>query len=151
MPEIKRLFEKLEKIQRLFDRATSPGERAAAQAALDRLKQQLEEIPGMEFHEEATSHSPSEPLVEFRFTLNNQWSRNLLLALMNKYGLSAFRRPGQRRTTLRVRATDSFVRETLWPEFCALDRELTGYLSEMADEIISKAIMRPSPGHHRRG
>jgi hypothetical protein len=40
--------------------------------------------------------------VEFRFSLADQWSRHLLVALLRRYGIKPYRYSRQRRTTVMV-------------------------------------------------
>ncbi|MEQ9123422.1 MAG: hypothetical protein RIM80_12750, partial [Alphaproteobacteria bacterium] len=76
---------KLLKIEALFRRAGSPGERAAAQAAMSRLESRLQEGGG--------------PEVEMKFSLPDGWSVRLFVAVCRKHGLRPYRYPRQRRTT----------------------------------------------------
>ncbi len=39
-----------------------------------------------------------------------------------------------------VRVTQSFVRETLWPEFRDLNETLHGYLDEVTQRVIAQGI-----------
>ena len=73
------LRDKLRKIEALFSGATTPGEKAAAGAAADRIRQQLKDIGGRE------------PDVEYKFSLADPWSRRLFVALCRRYGLRPFR------------------------------------------------------------
>jgi len=63
------LQDKLRKIEALYAGAGTPGERDAAEAALERLRARLAE------------QQASEPPVEIQFSLGDQWSRRLFLAL----------------------------------------------------------------------
>ena len=64
-PEEERLIAKLRKIEALFARATSAGERAAAENARDRIRGRLEQL------------EKSERAVEYRFALPDGWSKSL--------------------------------------------------------------------------
>jgi hypothetical protein len=69
--------------------------------------------------------------VEMQFSMPDQWSRHLFLALCRRYGLSRlspYRLRRQRRHTVMVRAPRGFVDQVLWPEFGELDRALQAYL-----------------------
>jgi hypothetical protein len=81
-----------------------------------------------------------EPPVEYRFTVGDVWSRQLLTALLRRYGLSPYRYRGQRRTTVMVRVSPSFVDTTLWPTFTDLSNTLQSYLSEITQKVIREAI-----------
>src|SRR6476646_11059120 len=86
------LREKLRKIEALFAGAGTTGERLAAEAALERVRARLTELG----HKDAP--------VEMQFSMPDQWSRHLFLALCRRYGLSPYRLHRQRRNTVMVRA-----------------------------------------------
>jgi hypothetical protein len=119
---------KLEKIERLFAGATTPGERTAASEARKRLEARLADV------------AKDEPAVEYKFSMNDEWSRRLFSALLRRYGLTPYRYKRQRYTTVMVRVPQSFVDETLWPEFQELDKILTEYISSITTNLINKHI-----------
>jgi hypothetical protein len=123
-----RLREKLRKIEALFAGAGTEGERLAAEAALARLRARLEEI------------GRSEKPTEFQFSVPDSWSRHLFLALCRRYGISPYRYPRQRRTTVVLRAPRRFVENVLWPEFRELDTELRNYLQEVTQRMIREEV-----------
>ncbi|MBK6941562.1 MAG: hypothetical protein IPH13_15395 [Planctomycetes bacterium] len=88
----------------------------AAANARERIRARLRELERVE--------SP----IEYRLAIHDPWSRALSTALLRRYELQPYRYRGQRRTTLMVRVTKSFVDETLWPEFLEADRVLRGSL-----------------------
>jgi hypothetical protein len=120
--------EKLRKIEALFAGAATPGERDAAEAARERIQRRLREYERAERPE------------EWRFSLENPWSRKLFIALARRYGLSPYRRPGQRRTSVMVSAPRTFVEKTLIPEFDECNRVLVEHLDALAAEIIESAL-----------
>jgi len=122
------LILKLQRIEALFSRAGTDGERVAAQLARERIKQRLQEL------------AAKQPEIEFRFSLSDQWSRHLFVALMRRYGLVPYRYRGQRRTTVMARVTKQFVDETLWPEFQELQQTLTEYFDQFTDRVIEQAL-----------
>ena len=126
--ELSRLIDTLLKVEALHAGATSEGERLAAESAIDRIKAKLRQF------------ELSDPPIETKFTLVNQWSKQLFTALAKRYGLIPYRYYRQRYTTVMLRAPSSFVEEVLWPEFKALDDILEKHLDEIADKIISQAI-----------
>ena len=128
MPAESQLREKLRKIEALFAGAGTPGERLAAEAALLRVRAKLAET------------ERRDPPVEIQFSLADQWSRHLFLALCRRYGLKPYRYPRQRRTTVMVRAPRGFIDEVLWREFCDLDAELRAYLQEVTLKIIREEV-----------
>jgi hypothetical protein len=126
-----RLIEKLKRIEALFaDRAATPGERAAAGEARERIRQRL------------ASFAQTDPPVEYNFPLRNPWSHKLFIALLRRYGIRPYRYARQRYTTVMARVPARFLNETLWPEFVELNRTLQSYLSEQTERIIAESINR---------
>lgn len=123
-----RLIEKLRKIEALFARATSAGERAAAESARDRIRGRLEQL------------EKSERAVEYRFSLPDGWSKSLFMALLRRYGIKPYRYSGQRRTTVMARVTRTFAEEVLWPEFRELNETLRAHLESVTTRVIAQAI-----------
>ena len=121
------LMDKLRKIEALIARPGTTGEEMAATEARQRLLDRLEEL-----------QKQNDPAVEFRFSLPDDWSRRLFLALLKKYNLKPYRYPGQRHMTVAVRAPQTFVKETLRPEFEELSRVLRGYLEEVTNRMIDE-------------
>lgn len=122
------LVAKLQRIEALHARAGSEGERVAAERARERIKARLAEL------------AAEEPPVEFRFTLADQWSRHLFVALMRRYGIQPYRYRRQRRTTVMARLSSSFVNDTLWPEFLELQDTLASYFDALTDRVIEQAL-----------
>ena len=122
------LIEKLRKIEALFARPGSDGERVAAGNARDRIRERLLRLERVE--------AP----IEYHFSLRDAWSQALFTALLRRYGLRPYRYRGQRRTTVMVKVTRPFVKETLWPEFQQADATLRQYLDEVTQRVIAKAI-----------
>jgi hypothetical protein len=122
------LREKLRKIAALFEGATTPGERNAAAAALERIKKTLAGV------------QQTERSVEMQFTLPDRWQRRLFAALCRRYGLDPFRYKRQRYTTLMLRVPRSFVDRTLWPEYLELRDALDEYLNEATERIIREEV-----------
>jgi hypothetical protein len=123
-----RLVEKLRKIEALFARAASAGERAAAEGARDRIRQRLEQL------------EKSERAVEYRFSLPDAWSKSLFIALLRRYGIEPYRYSGQRRTTVMARVTRTFAEEVLWPEYQQLNATLRAHLESVTRRVIARAI-----------
>jgi hypothetical protein len=128
MTNEQQLREKLRKITALFEGAATAGERQAAAAAIDRIRQAL----GAAVNEQ--------PLPETKFRLADHWQRRLFLALCRRYGLKPYRYPGQRHTTVVLRAPRSFVDNTLWPEYIELQTALHAYLNEATERIIREEV-----------
>lgn len=122
------LVAKLQRIEALYARAGSEGERVAAERARARIRARLAEL------------AAAEPPIEFRFSLADQWSRHLFVALLRRYGIQPYRYRGQRRTTVMARLSDSFVNDTLWPEFLELQATLVAYFDALTDRVIEQAL-----------
>jgi hypothetical protein len=128
MPSEEELRARLRKIEALFAGAGTPGEKAAAGAAMQRIKERLRE---------AVRQAPA---IEMQFSIQDPWSRQLFLALTRRYGLKPYRHWRQRSSTVMVRAPRQFLEEVLWPEFQELNAELTHYLAEVTARIIRDEV-----------
>ena len=95
MVDDEQLRAKLAKVEALFRDAGSPGERAAAEAAMDRLHDRR-----------GTQDGDREPEVELQYSLPDMWSVRLFLAICRKHGVHPYRYARQRRTTVMVRARE---------------------------------------------
>jgi hypothetical protein len=122
------LIDKLRKIERLHAGATTPGEREAAADAIARIKRRLSEVERLE------------KAIEYRFKLNDDWSKKLFIALLRRYGLKPYRYARQRRTTVMVRVPRSFVNETLWPQYLDLSTTLRNYLEDITNRVIAEGV-----------
>ena len=123
-----RLRDKLRKIEALFAGGATPGERAAADAAADRIRARLGNAAGSEAPE------------EIRFSVPDSWSRQLFIALCRRYGISPFRYRRMHRQTVIVKAPRSFVEQVLWPEFRELSGALSAYLAEITEKLIREEV-----------
>jgi hypothetical protein len=132
MTDEKQIREKLAKIKALFTGATTPGERVAAQAAIDRLQQRIDGVP--------QAGLVPDPPVEFRFSLPDPWSQRLFIALCRSKGYRPYRHPRMRRTSLCVRIGRQALDAGLWSEYLEMNKVLTEYLGELADHIIADCI-----------
>jgi hypothetical protein len=72
------LRERLKKVEALYFGATTEGERGAAEAAVERLKAKLDEV------------SRRDPPIEMKFSLPDEWSVRLFIALCRRYGVRPF-------------------------------------------------------------
>ena len=127
-----KLMEKLRLIEALFAGATTKGEQVAAERARERIQERLRLI-----EKEA-------PLIEYRFSMGDMWSRKVFVALLRRYGIKPYRYHRQRYTTVMARVSKRFVDETLWPEFLEFSETLKAYLSEITDRVVSQVIHRDS-------
>jgi hypothetical protein len=122
------LREKLRKIEALFAGAGTAGERMAAEAALERLRARL-----------AETQKRDQP-IEMQFSISDQWSRRLFLALCRRYGLRPYRKPRQRSSSVMLRVPKDFVDQVLWPEFQELNVALVHYLDQVTMRVIQASI-----------
>lgn len=123
-----RLREKLRKIEALYAGAATTGEKAAAEAAADRIRKQFE------------STSRKERAEECKFSIPDPWSRQLFIALCRRYGLRPYRYPRMHRQTVIVRAPPSLMQTMLWPEFEELSDALTSHLLAITEKIICEEV-----------
>ena len=118
---------KLEKLEALFARGATEGERAAAGAALDRLTSRLDT-------------GAQEEKVEFQYSLPDAWAVKIFVALCRKHGVHPYRYPRQRRTTVMVNVQKSVFEQTVMAEFKTLHAELVAYFKDTVDHLISDAM-----------
>lgn len=168
------LREKLRKIQQLYEGSRTPGERDAAAAAMNRVKQALDALgpqpgsgqrpgwmpsgfgwaprPEPPRQQQPPREPPQEPLTEIQYTFPDQWRRRLFAALCRRYGLNPFRYKGQRYTTVMLKVKRSFSERILWPEYLELEEALSEYLEEATERIIREEIFSDAaePGETRR-
>ena len=119
------LDERLKKIEALFEGARTDGEQQAAglakQRVLDRLQVEMSDLA-----------------IEFTIRLHDRWTKRLFVSLCNKYGIKTYRFKGQKYTTTMVRVSESFMNETLWPEFKNYSASLSEFISNITDDLISR-------------
>lgn len=125
-----KLREQLRKIFALYEGATTPGERSAAAAAIERIKKAIAAL------------SQTEPLVEYQFKLSDVWQQRLFSALCRRYGLAPYRYKRQRKTTMVIKAPKTFVTRTLWPEYQRLRGLLDRYLTDVTDRLILEEVLQ---------
>lgn len=128
MTDYEKLIDKLRKLESLFSRTNFEGERTAASVAIDKIRERLKAV------------EVTDPPKEYKFTMNDMWSRKLFVAILRRYGLTPYRYSKQRYTTVMVRVSPKFVDETLWPEFLELSKVLDEYLTEITDKLITESI-----------
>jgi hypothetical protein len=124
------LRERLRKIEALFAGAATVGEKAAAGAAAERIRERLGKTAG------------KEQAVELKFSIPDLWSRQLFIALCRRYGLKPFRYRRMHRQTIMIKVPQSFLEQILMPEFEELNAALIGYLSEITEKVIREEVHR---------
>lgn len=128
MSGLEELLERLAQVQRLHDRTDQEGERASAAGLLETLQKQLDE------------HEAEEELLEFKFSMEDGWSKRLFIALLKRYGIRPYRYRGQRRTTVMARCSESFVDDTLWPQYNEMADVLRHYLNDITERVIQGVV-----------
>jgi hypothetical protein len=123
-----KLIEKLKRIEALFARPATEGERMAAANARERIKARLKEL------------EKTDPAIEFRFALPDPWSHRLLMALLRRYGIKPYRYSGQRHSTVMIRASRRFIDDTLIPEYEQFRETMVAYFEEVTGRVISQAL-----------
>ncbi len=127
-----KLIEKLRLIGALCSGATTKGERVAAEHAKERI---LERLKSLEVEE---------PPVEYSFAMQDMWSRKVFVALLRRYGIKPYRYRGQRYTTVMAKVSNSFVDETLWPQYLEFSKVLEGYLSQVTERVVHQVLHQDS-------
>jgi hypothetical protein len=123
-----RLIEKLRAIEALHARPGTPGERAAAASARERILERLREV------------AETDPPVEVKFSLPDLWSKRVLIALLRRYEIAPYRYRRQRHTTVMARVSKRFVDETLWPELDELLATLRAYLDDVTTRVVAEVL-----------
>jgi hypothetical protein len=122
------LRERLRKVEALFLGAATAGERNAAGAAAERLRAKLDEA------------APRNPPINLRFTMPDQWSVRLFVALCRRNGFRPFRYPRQRSTTIMVTAPQRLFEEVVWLEFKELHADLSRFFEQTTERLIRETI-----------
>lgn len=133
----KEIADRLAKLEALFARGATDGERAAAGAAIERLQARLEP---KDAPPRGQTSAREEPEVELQYSLPDVWALRLFIALCRKAGVRPYRYPRQRRTTVMVRVRPSVFDRTVMAEFTALNRALTETFAEIVDHLIADAM-----------
>jgi hypothetical protein len=120
------LKEKLRAIEALVAGATTEGERDAADRARQRIKARLLE-------------HMAERQVEWQFSLD-RWTYDLLVALARRYGLEPYRYRRQRHSTLIVKASERFLKETFLPEYNAMSKALHEHLTAVTKRVVVEVL-----------
>jgi hypothetical protein len=115
------LVEKIKKVEALLKGTTSEGERQAAEFALQRLSAKQALDP----REYTVSHA-------------SYWQRKLFLAICLKYNIFPYRISRQRNTTSRVRVSEAFMNQVLWPEFTKFSDILEKLTSDIVEDLVNE-------------
>ena len=123
--------ERLVKLEALFARGATEGERAAAGAALERMQARLDT---------GDDKATADPEIELQYSLPDVWAVKLFVALCRKHEIKPYRYPRQRRTTVIVRVRKAEFERTIAAEFQRLHGELTRYFGETLDHLIANVM-----------
>src|SRR6185369_4902939 len=102
--------------------------RLAAEAARERIRARLKDA------------ERADPPIEMQFSLADQWSRRLFVALCRRYGLAPYRYRRQRYTTVMLRVPHGFAEQVLWAEFRELNQALQAHLNEITLRVIREDV-----------
>lgn len=111
-----------------------PGGTSTAQ------EQHGSETPSEHLANHVKAASSAQQVVEFHFTLVDEWQQRLFWALARRYGLKPFRDEGQRETTFMLRAPERFVEETFWPKYQQLTVSLRDWLGQVTERVIRDVL-----------
>lgn len=79
----------------------------------------------------------AEEVIDAKFSLDDPWTRRVLIALAKRYGLRAYRLPRQRRLTVVITGPESFIRDILMPEYNEMAQMLYDYLEVITERLVS--------------
>lgn len=122
------LRERLRKVEALFFGAATAGEREAAGAAAERLKAKLDEARRFD------------PPIELKFTVPDQWSARLFIALCRRYGFNPYRYARQRYTTVMVKAPKRLFDDVVCRQYNEVHADLWAYLEQTTERLIRETI-----------
>ncbi len=118
-------LDKLAKVEALLQRASSEGERQAAELAKGRILAKISD---------AHTNRP----IEYKISLDSPWKRRLFVTLCAKHGYKTYRYARQRRTTTHVRIVKTMMEEVLWPEFLRYSKILEELVEEVLKDLTEK-------------
>lgn len=119
------VLDKLAKIEALIERASSEGERQAAQLAKERVLTKI-------------SLDQSNKPIEYRVSLASPWEKRLFIALCRKHGFQTYRYQRQKYTTARLMISKSMMDEVLWPDYQRYSKMLRELIEEIMKDVITK-------------
>ena len=140
--------DKFQKIKNLYERGATEGERQAAAAAMDRLRLMYGAAPPPlpSPHPKRKKAKPAQPKAEqlrkHRFFIADRWDRLLFEVLCNMHGIELIHEKGQRKNTVLARSQKSFVKNTLWPEFLRLQKELHDECHDAVKRVLRKYVFK---------
>jgi hypothetical protein len=118
-------LEKLAKIEALIQRASSEGERQAAQLAKERVLVKI-------------SENHANRAVEYKIPLNSPWEKRLFVALCSKHGFKTYRYHRQKYTTANLRISKYMMEDVVWPEYLRYSKILNELIGDIMQDLINK-------------
>ena len=116
---------KLAKIEALLQRASSEGERHAAQLAKERILGKISDL------------HVNRP-IEYKISFNSPWKKRLFATLCAKHGYKPYRYTRQKYTTAQVMIAKSMMEEILWPEY----QRYAKIMEELVEDILKDLTNR---------
>ena len=118
-------LDKLAKIEALIERASSEGEKQAAQLAKERVLNKI-------------SLDQSNKPIEYKVSFSSPWEKRLFVALCRKHGFQTYRYPKQKYTTARLMISKNIMEEVLWPDYQRYSKMLRELIEEIMKDVIAK-------------
>ena len=128
------LIRKLKLIEALHDGATTDGEKEAAADALRRFQRRLQDAQSQ----------AGDRLVEYSFSMADQWRRKLFMALLRRHGIKPYRYPRQRYTAVMARVSKCVVDDILWPQYEQMSKALSHYQHGVRPRPLGRIVYKPS-------
>lgn len=118
-------LDKLAKVEALLQRASSEGERQAAEYAKGRILAKISDIH---------TNRP----IEYKISLDSSWKKRLFVTICAKHGYKTYRYVRQKRTTAHVMITKNIMEEVLWPEFLRYAKILEELVEDILKDLTDK-------------
>ncbi len=139
--EIAVLRDRLAKAQALAARGATPGERMAAQAAVERIRLRLDAmLRETSAKPPPPPPPPPPPSCEFRYSIRDPYGRRVFKAMCEVRGYRMLRRKHQRHTTIRVKVPSAAHGNRLFDEYLEIHSFLQRDLVEVAERVIRERV-----------
>lgn len=79
-----------------------------------------------------------EPDQEFRVSVPTPTAQRVLLGWCKRYGLTPYRTPRQRKTTICIRVPNGFMNEVMWPRVEAMAHVIDEATADAAERIVER-------------
>jgi CRISPR/Cas system Type II protein with McrA/HNH and RuvC-like nuclease domain len=118
-------LDKLAKVEALIQRASSEGERHAAQLAKERI---LGKISDLQLNRP----------IEYKLSFDSPWKKRLFVTLCAKHGYKPYRYARQKYTTAQVMVAKNMMEEVLWPEFQRYAKIMEDLTEDILKDLTNK-------------